>query len=163
MRQNRWSTVVRATLKYDDLKMSHSGCALVRHFQPWVHGPSYFNVHSPPCIICILTDGESFYDAFKCLFYFFSLTVFTSVLSSETVHSHAGDRRLQFALIAGTLGFIHVNSWFSKYASAQQYRVWQKKYPLKDFWQYFHNDWKFTIKFYTPSVCSCLRNIIIFR
>jgi len=38
IQQNIWSTVVRATLKYDDprFKMLHSGCSLVRHFQPLV-------------------------------------------------------------------------------------------------------------------------------
>jgi len=38
IQQNIWSMVVRATLKYDDprFKMLHSGCSLVRHFQPLV-------------------------------------------------------------------------------------------------------------------------------
>jgi len=45
IRQNILSTVVRATLKYNDprLKISHSGCALVRHFQPLVH---HISTHS---------------------------------------------------------------------------------------------------------------------
>ena len=52
--QNRWSTVVRVTSKYDDprLKMSHLGCILVWHFQPRVH--HIWMSHSLPCIIYIL-------------------------------------------------------------------------------------------------------------
>ena len=47
--------VGHATMKYDNprLKMSHSGCALVRHFQPRVHHISM--THSLPCITCIVS------------------------------------------------------------------------------------------------------------
>ena len=55
IRQNIWSKVVRATLKYGDprSKMAHLGWALKRHFEPQVHHISMS--HSLPCIICILS------------------------------------------------------------------------------------------------------------
>ena len=43
------------------------------------------------------------------------------------------------------------------------YSVSQKKiYTPKVFWQYFPNDWEFKLKFYTPIVCSYLRQITKF-
>jgi len=48
IRQNRWSTVVRVTLKYDDPRLKNLGS-------------SYFSVtHSLPCIICILSQKALF-------------------------------------------------------------------------------------------------------
>jgi len=46
--------VGRTTIKYDGprLEMSHSGCALVRHFQPGVQ--HIWMSHSLLCIICIM-------------------------------------------------------------------------------------------------------------
>ena len=41
--------------------------------------------------------------------------------------------------------------------------VAEKKYPHKNFWQHFPNDWKFfSTVFYTPSACSYLRKITKF-
>ena len=52
--------MVRATFKYDDprLKMSHSGCALVRHFQPRVH--HIWMSNWLPRNICIMWNCPSF-------------------------------------------------------------------------------------------------------
>ena len=57
IRQKIWHTVVRGTWKYDDcrLKMSHSGCALVWHFQPRVvifPCPTHYRPSSVKCLQC---------------------------------------------------------------------------------------------------------------